>query len=421
MLFRLVFLGLFLLLLTYLMDDEIAFHAFLVDDEIAFHALLAFAYVVSIPYALWIRNKIAETRFIDLQFGIDLVVVTVVVYVTGGIDSELALLYPMIILSSGIVASPVRAMQMSFLCALTYMALIVLEGCEFLPAVGGLSSLYNRWDLVTQTMAMRFFVFMCFGAAGVHLAQRCEYQDRKMSQFREMTDIIFHHVNAGLMLLNAKGTIIMVNDRSCQLLGYEEGELRGKPINAVMEMREPTSTIEELIEAEETGMFSMKREDGFRFPVSFELSGLTLPAEAVRGAKGAEAVDVSILVFRNIARDLDLKRKVKEAHRMKETVAIANQIAHEICNPLAAISASVQVLQVLQRRAHLGDPSSEQLLESEYRAMYDRIVSEARRIDKFMAQLHRANYTSKVQRFVDEALDGGSRPRLGGDSETHDP
>jgi len=75
----------------------------LIQDGIAFFAFIAFAYIITIPYSLWLRNQNRMRRLAPLQFLVDLVFVSGLVYFTGGRGLDfLILLYPLIILSAGI-------------------------------------------------------------------------------------------------------------------------------------------------------------------------------------------------------------------------------------------------------------------------------------------------------------------------------
>ncbi|MEI7850877.1 MAG: hypothetical protein WCH86_03510, partial [Kiritimatiellales bacterium] len=71
-------------------------------DSIAFYAFIAFAYIITIPYSLWLRNQDRMRRLAPLQFLVDLVFVSGLVYFADGRQNDfLILLYPLIILSAG--------------------------------------------------------------------------------------------------------------------------------------------------------------------------------------------------------------------------------------------------------------------------------------------------------------------------------
>ena len=70
---------------------------------------MGIAFTITIPYSLWLRSKIRTFQFAPLQFLVDLIMVTGLVYFSGGIHSEFTLLYPLVILSAGIAVNPKQA------------------------------------------------------------------------------------------------------------------------------------------------------------------------------------------------------------------------------------------------------------------------------------------------------------------------
>ena len=54
---------------------------------------------------------------------------------------------------------------------------------------------------LAKTLALRVGIFAFFGLASAYVSQKCQFVDRKLSRFREMSEIIFRNVRAGLVLL----------------------------------------------------------------------------------------------------------------------------------------------------------------------------------------------------------------------------
>jgi len=384
MFLRLVLLGAALLLMALLLPG----------DSAAFYTVIALAYIVSIPYALWLKNSEKVRDFLPLQFLVDLVVVTGVVYFTGGIASELTMLYPLVILSAGVVTTPLRAIQVTVLCMLAYVTLIVLVAQGVLYPFGGAAP-YADWRAVARVVALRLLVFACFGGASLYVSRRCNYADRRIERFREMTEIIFRNVGAGLVLTDEQGLILMVNDHACRHLGCREEQMLGSPLSNYLIGNWVTHQTQQ--EDRDVTQCFFRRADGSTFPVSFEIGAVTLPAEAYPGRREG-MLEAAIIAFTDVSPIIEMQQQLKSAERIKAAANIAAEIAHEIRNPLAAISGAVQVIQRLERRALLGDERVAELLTVERRKAFDQIIRDAARLDKIIERF--INFTE----FTPEAL-----------------
>lgn len=140
----------------------------------AFHAFAGLAFVLTIPYSLWIRDHVRLHDLAYLQFLVDLVLVTGFVYFTGGLNSGLILLYPLVIVAAGIVCPWQRAMQIAVLCVLAYCTLATLTLERVLvPYTGGEPAGDPRRALLL--VFIHGITFLLFGAVSVFLSRRCLY------------------------------------------------------------------------------------------------------------------------------------------------------------------------------------------------------------------------------------------------------
>ena len=345
-------------------------------DSLAFYAFMAFAYIATIPYALWLKNRARTRGFLPVQFVVDLLWVTGLVYFTGGMDSDLTLLYPLVILSAGVVSDPLRAMQIAILSALSYVLLVVLmlQGIlvsyQPMPDVG--------WAHIARTMGLRVFILMLFGLVSAYVSQRCHFADAKLQKFRHVSEIIFRNVRAGLMLLDEQGKILMANERACNLLQQAEDELVGCELSHLLTgdyRLEPTD------ETKDPSPCYFKRSGGEEFPVSYEMSLISLPEEMIPHARGKGTINVLIMVFSDLTSLIKMQETARYVEQMRAATQVASEIAHEIRSPLTAISGSLQLLNKLEKEASTGNKESMLLLDEERDAIHENVVKETLRLD----------------------------------------
>jgi PAS domain S-box-containing protein len=234
-------------------------------DGIAFYAFIAFAYIITIPYSLWMRNQDRMRQLAPLQFLVDLVFVSGLVYFTSGCGLDfLILLYPLIILSSGIILPLKQTIQITILAVISYALVVLLISQNVLvPYADGSTS--NTLADTSGTIFLRICIFIVFGIASAYVSRRCDYINKKEKQFREITQLIFKNVKAGLLLLDPNDRIIMANDRACVLLGHDEQKLAGKSFSSIhLTPSEVTLDEQDLCGASDY----FRRSDGSVFPVS---------------------------------------------------------------------------------------------------------------------------------------------------------
>ncbi|HEY8240297.1 MAG TPA: PAS domain-containing protein, partial [Kiritimatiellia bacterium] len=221
MMLRLGFLFAFLIILSW----------FLPSDSVAFYAFMALAYIVTIPYSLWLRDEDRLARLIPLQFIVDLVVVTGLVYFTGGVQSDLALLYPLVILSAGLVATPMRAIQITVLSILVYSTVVVLMAQGVLVPYTPVAEVnILPPGEIAKAILLRTLVFGCFGLGSVYIARRCHFLDDRAARYRALAGLILKRIPAGILVLDGEGVVRMANDTIRQMLGLPLGSIEGLPL-----------------------------------------------------------------------------------------------------------------------------------------------------------------------------------------------
>jgi len=364
---RLTAISVFLIVLSFVLKQ----------DSIAFYAFIAFAYIITIPYSLWMRNQDRMRRLAPLQFLVDLVFVSGLVYFAGDKQNDfLILLYPLIILSAGIILPLKQTVQITVLAIISYTLVILLMSQDILvqyPTVEATKGLVDT----SSAMTLRIAIFIAFGIASAYVSRRCDYISEKEKQFRDITKLVFENVKTGLLLLNADDRILMANDRACVLLGRDEPELVNKTLASIhLKPSEIKSGDTDLRGASDY----FRRSDGSIFPVSIEDARITLPSEAIphTNTSARELVDARILNFNDLSHFLRLQSQTRQLERIKAAANMAKEMAHQIRTPLTGISGAVQLLQINVRSAAHDESTS----DKERQELCQQIIMESIRMDK---------------------------------------
>lgn len=346
------------------------------NDGVSFHAFMGIAFIVTIPYSLWLRSKLRTAQFAPLQFLVDLALVTGLVYFTGGVRSDLTLLYPLVILSAGIVGTPRQAVHITALGMVAYLLLATLLS-------QGLLTAYLPADnppaprAATTGLFLRMFTFALFGAVSVYIAKRCTYIDARERDTATTLSTVFYGMPAPLLMLDPDGRILMANDAACATLQTTEDALARESFASLcVQGRHPVP--------ESFGPAShLRRPDDPPLPVAYRKADIRLPGSAWPGSGGRknDVLASTLLSFSDLSRPLELQRQLEKVERITAATRIAGEMAHEIRTPLTALSASIQLLRHYEERASAADWLPNSPRRRDRRELFDHIEDASRQMD----------------------------------------
>ena len=142
------------------------------------YGLIAGIFFISFVYALMLRHVKHKLLFTYIQTGIDTLVVTLILFVTGGFSSIFSFLYLVVIIYSSMLLFRRGSMVMAALCGLQFGAMVDLEYYGILkPFVmeGGLTAVNYAWSHVLYKVLIT--IVACFAVA--FLSGRLSEQERK--------------------------------------------------------------------------------------------------------------------------------------------------------------------------------------------------------------------------------------------------
>lgn len=344
-------------------------------DDVVFYAFMGFAFIITIPYSLWMRSKLRSTQFASLQFLVDLVLVTGLIYFTGGVNSELTLLYPLVILSAGMVGTPRQAGQITFLSIVIYllMTALLFQGMivEYLPG-GNVAEPRPVYPI----LLLRIIMFACFGWASVYLAKRCNFINQHQTDAKDLSENLLDNLHAGLLMLNRDGRILFANPAACEMINETEETL------CTQTFSERCTTGPDICQDTYGTTAYLSRLGASPLPVSFRTADIKLPAVVFSDQVDPEdEYSVTLLTFTDLSRPLELEHQLRQVERITAATHIAGEMAHEIRTPLTSISASIQLLEHYERKTTAADwlPNSPQ--RKERRELFDHIIDAADQMD----------------------------------------
>ncbi len=158
--------------------------------------------------------------------------------------------------------------------------------------------------------------------------------EREARLARERLERLLESANDLIITLDRQGRITYVNSRVSQL-GFEPAALAGRPFSELIDAEEPDPRLTELAEAGAVQELPFKDAQGHPRTVLVSFTPLP-PAE--------EDEPALLVIARDVTERKQLERQLMHSEKLASVGLLAAGVAHEIGNPLSAISGYAQIL-----------------------------------------------------------------------------
>lgn len=335
------------------------------SEQPVFFLFVAMVFIAVVPASLWLRRRLDSIQISPLLFFADLLFVSIMVWVSGELHGSLVLLYPLVILSAGVIELPRTIAEISVLGMLFY-ALLLAFGFR------------GRIEGDDSEMAWELLSFAVFALVSIGISRRLALVERLEQMTRDALEIMLRGFSIPLVVLNRSGTILMANDGACTLLQQREGWLVGQLFTGLQ-------TVGRLPLPEGFGMSAyFLRPNAEPVAVAYHMSTLSLPSSiAFPGETGEGDVrDIVPTVLQDLSPAIAMQQRINVIEKITEATHLAGEMAHEIRTPLTAISASVEMLKQYEESSSSADWKPNSLMQKNRAELYDHIMNSSQRMDR---------------------------------------
>jgi len=322
---------------------------FPVESTAALYRTALLFYLVSIAYVFLLRVIDRERAHIYIQSLCDIGLVSVLVYLTGGCRSVYSAFYQMIVIYSVIFLGRRGGMTAASACSIVYGLLVDLEYYGWIepPTAFLLQDLpLTPGEALTRSFVhiLSFFVIALLASFVVGQERRARLLLAEKQTAFDQLDVlhrsIIESVDAGIFTIDLLGRIKSFNRAAEEITGYVFAELLNRPLRevfpAIAAAVEKANEQPPSPEGRQKGTdLAFARKDGERLVLGWVLSPL-------RGAEGKRIG--SIVIFHDLTAVKKMEAEYEKNRRLAFVGEMAAVLAHEIRNPLASISGSIQVL-----------------------------------------------------------------------------
>ncbi len=282
----------------------------------------------------------------------DLVVETLLVYFTGGLDSPFSFLYLVSVITASILLYRRGGLIIASGAVIFYGALADLMYYQVIPPAPRTLLSPAPWTSLRLylNLATNFAGFYATALLTSYVSEKLrqtfkelDVNRQNLAELRALNENVIESIPSGVLTLSSEGAVAFANPAAREILRHSSEQLVGFHLTdlGIFEPEE-WQRLRSLVQNERIA----RGEQWFRGKDSEELRSIGYALTPLNTLEG-EPFGLT-LIFQDLTDMKRLERQLRMKDRMAAVGELSAGIAHEIRNPLAAISGSVQVLRKSQ-------------------------------------------------------------------------
>lgn len=305
------------------------------------YSLVVISYLQAF-FSLVLVKRIGPLRWLaQAQIVWDLVFATVLIYLTGGIASIFSSFYILVILSSVLLLSRRDVLLVASAAAILFGSLVNLQYYRFLPQIPGVDIPMDIGAVeALYTIFINVFAFLVVGVLCGMLVSRLRQSEDVRQQIaidyeelEQLNRTILASMTSGLLIVDRLLRIRSLNAAAEEMLGSPLSELYNAEISKFFPDHQFVKNGQYHVVSRGEGFLTDR--NGLTRPIGYNTTILTDPAKQVDGL---------LITFQDLTHLKEMEERLQRSDRLAAVGQLAAGLAHEIRNPLASISGSVQLL-----------------------------------------------------------------------------
>jgi two-component system sensor histidine kinase PilS (NtrC family) len=301
-------------------------------------AFIVGLYFYTICAALILKFIKRYSTFAYGQLLIDVLLITILIYYSGGSQSIFTILYFFPIIAGSVILFRRGSLALAAASTLAYGAILLLEYIGVYPSFFT-DFLYR--PLRDIRSGMNFFsihglTFFITAILSSLLSERMRRTEKalitttlKYDQLSVLYKKIFEDIPSGIITVLNQKNIISFNPAAEKITGFKPGEIIGRDISQLFPTLKLDSGLTHRTEVELT------RRDEINIPIGYSFAKLNIPGTEDK---------YEVITLQDLSEIKRMEKQVLQAEKMATIGEMAAGIAHELRNPLAAISGAAELL-----------------------------------------------------------------------------
>jgi two-component system, NtrC family, sensor histidine kinase PilS len=346
------------------------------EVEISYlYGLCALAFVLSLFH--WTMGRFLPlTVEAYIQILGDLALVCLLVYSSGGPSSVFTFLYLVVIGAAAFLLYRTGAVVVASVAALLHGLVVELTAYEVLPRPRMAAAAHWGTERTGYNLAITVIGFYGVAFMVSYLSeklrgtrQELESRQKTLSRIQTLYANVIASMSSGLVTADSRQRVTFLNQAGGDILGIVPARATGRLLREI--------GLDLPADWEEIQHRTRGRE-GYRAEVEIQRDDARrVLGYSLRALKDGSGEVGALILFQDLTEVKKLERQARFNEQLAAVGELAAGIAHEIRNPLASISGSVQVL------------SHELSVGSAERRLMEIIVSESKRLSKILEEFLR--------------------------------
>jgi len=305
----------------------------------------------------------------------DLVIEAAIIHYAGGVASQFTLIYCLTIVAAAFLLDMAGGLATAIISSTFFVLYGIVETVGLISPPGREMLAVLPKSLGVLQVYMHVLTFFLVGAVGGYLARRIRMKGRELEsaeselqQLKIDTDFILNNMSSGILVVDTNRVVVTMNPAAEEILGIDKNDVLSKDVDAALGENAPelTNVLSDALNEEKSKYrHEIMIEAGERHtPLGTSISLLLDADGAKRGA---------ISVFQDLTEVQEMRERIRKADRLAAIGELSAGIAHELRNPLASISGSIEML------------ASDLELGGENRRLMSLVMRESDRLDHIIA------------------------------------
>ena len=325
------------------------------------YALAVSVYMLSLLYVLLLPALKDLKPFVCVQIALDLLCIALLLLATGGINSMFAFMFSIEIIAGSILLYWAGGLASATIASLLYSAIVIAQRLGIIVSPASAQTLMFNYSEVPLyfPIIVNTSSFYLVALLASFLSNQNRRSHRTLakqlvdiSNLEALSENIIQSITGGLITLDLQRRIVSFNRAAADITGLTPQQVRTRPFEMVFPGLE--LGLRQFYEDARTAPLRIertwRRADGVERFLGFSIAILRDSRE--------DAIGI-ILSFQDLTGFRELQTSLKRMDRLADMGRLAADFAHEVRNPLASISGSVQVL---RQSLRLG-PEDERLMD----------------------------------------------------------
>mgnify|MGYP005835652823 CR=1 FL=1 len=316
---------------------------------IGLYGLIGIIYFLTLIYIFLMKRVPSLKDMAYAQIVVDILGSTALVYLTGLEESVFSSIYNLSIITGSILLYRQGGLTTASLSAFLYGGLLDLRYYEVISplALGSPKTVTSAGSELFYTILVNISAFFIVALLSSYLAEQARKSQQELketkSDLSRLTAIhenILRCLHSGLLTTDLHGKVQYANRAAEEITGVPAMEIVGKEVfhlfselmpGLLKDADDDTSPLED-----RRRTMTYQRPDGTKIHLGFSLAPL-------RSADGTKIG--TIIHFQDLTQTISMEEHLRRVDRLATVGEMAARLAHEIRNPLASLSGSIQLLQ----------------------------------------------------------------------------